>query len=44
MLIYIFGIVVGFFLMGFIAKWTTGVDEDGLQEPGTDVRWRHAGW
>ena len=31
MLIYIFGIVVGFFLMGFIAKWAPGVDEDGLR-------------
>ncbi|MCP3988151.1 MAG: MFS transporter, partial [Actinomycetia bacterium] len=31
MLIYIMGIVVGFFLMAFIAKWTTGVDEDGLR-------------
>ena len=31
MLIYIFGIVVGFALMGFIARWTTGVDEDGLK-------------
>ena len=31
MLTYIFGIVVGFALMGFIAKWTTGVDEDGLK-------------
>ena len=31
MLIYILGIVVGFFLMGFIAKWAPGVDEDGLR-------------
>ncbi|MCP3939359.1 MAG: MFS transporter [Actinomycetia bacterium] len=31
MLGYILGIVVGFVLMGFIAKWTTGVDEDGLR-------------
>ncbi len=31
MLIYIGGIVVGFFLMGFIAKWGTGVDDDGLR-------------
>ena len=31
MLGYILGIVVGFFLMGFIAKWTPGVDEDGLR-------------
>jgi MFS transporter, NNP family, nitrate/nitrite transporter len=31
MLIYIAGIVVGFFLMGFIARWSPGVDEDGLR-------------
>ena len=31
MLAYIFGIVVGFVLMGFISKWTDGVDEDGLR-------------
>ncbi len=31
MLVYIGGIVVGFFLMGFIAKWGTGVDDDGLR-------------
>ena len=31
MLFYIGGIVVGFFLMGFIAKWGTGVDDDGLR-------------
>ncbi len=31
MLLYILGIAVGFFLMGFIAKWTPGVDEDGLR-------------
>ncbi|MFW2333499.1 MFS transporter [Ilumatobacter sp.] len=31
MLIYIFGIVIGFALMGLIAKWTPGVDEDGLK-------------
>ncbi len=31
MLFYILGIVVGFFLMGFIAKWAPGVDEDGLR-------------
>ncbi|MCP3856868.1 MAG: MFS transporter [Actinomycetia bacterium] len=31
MLVYILGIVVGFFLMAFIAKWTTGVDDDGLK-------------
>ncbi len=31
MLIYILGIVVGFFLMGFIAKWAPGVDESGLR-------------
>ena len=31
MLLYILGIVVGFFLMGFIAKWAPGVDEDGLR-------------
>ena len=31
MLAYILGIVVGFFLMAFIAKWATGVDEDGLR-------------
>jgi len=31
MLVYIFGIVIGFALMGFIAKWTSGVDEDGLK-------------
>jgi NNP family nitrate/nitrite transporter-like MFS transporter len=31
MLAYIFGIVLGFALMGFIAKWTPGVDEDGLK-------------
>ena len=30
MLGYILGIVIGFSLMGFIAKWTPGVDEDGL--------------
>ncbi len=31
MLGYIFGIVVGFALMGFIADWAPGVDEDGLR-------------
>ena len=31
MLLYIVGIVVGFFLMGFIGKWAPGVDEDGLR-------------
>jgi len=31
MLGYILGIVLGFFLMAFIGKWTTGVDEDGLR-------------
>jgi NNP family nitrate/nitrite transporter-like MFS transporter len=31
MLGYVFGIVLGFVLMGFIAKWTDGVDEDGLR-------------
>ncbi len=31
MLAYILGIVLGFTLMGFIAKWTPGVDEDGLK-------------
>ncbi len=31
MLAYILGIVVGFFLMGMIAKWAPGVDEDGLR-------------
>ena len=31
MLAYIFGIIIGFTLMGFISKWTTGVDEDGLR-------------
>ncbi len=31
MLVYILGIVVGFLLMGFIAKWSPGVDEDGLR-------------
>ncbi|NOX29676.1 MAG: MFS transporter [Actinobacteria bacterium] len=31
MLGYIFGIVVGFALMAFIAKWVGGVDEDGLR-------------
>ena len=36
--IYILGIVIGFFLMAFIAKWTTGVDEDGLRNVEPDVR------
>jgi NNP family nitrate/nitrite transporter-like MFS transporter len=31
MLIYMVGIVVGFFLMAFIGKWGTGVDSDGLR-------------
>lgn len=31
MLGYVAGIVVGFLLMGFIAKWAPGVDEDGLR-------------
>ena len=31
MLGYILGIVVGFFLMGFIAKWAPGVDNDGFR-------------
>jgi NNP family nitrate/nitrite transporter-like MFS transporter len=31
MLGYIFGIVIGFILMGFISKWASGVDEDGLR-------------
>jgi NNP family nitrate/nitrite transporter-like MFS transporter len=31
MLGYIFGIVLGFALMAFIAKWTGGVDDDGLR-------------
>ncbi len=31
MLAYILGIVAGFFLMAFIAKWVGGVDEDGLR-------------
>ncbi len=31
MLVYILGIVIGFFLMAFIAKWAPGVDEAGLR-------------
>jgi len=31
MLIYIMGIVIGFALMGLIARWAPGVDEDGLR-------------
>ena len=31
MLIYMSGIVIGFFLMAFIGKWGTGVDSDGLR-------------
>lgn len=31
MLIYMLGIVVGFFLMAFIGKWGEGVDADGLR-------------
>ena len=31
MLGYMIGIVVGFLLMGFIADWAPGVDEDGLR-------------
>jgi MFS transporter, NNP family, nitrate/nitrite transporter len=31
MLVYILGIIIGFFLMGFIADWAPGVDEDGLR-------------
>ena len=31
MLGYILGIVVGFLIMGFIGKWSSGVDEDGLR-------------
>jgi NNP family nitrate/nitrite transporter-like MFS transporter len=31
MLGYIFGIVVGFVLMGLIARWVGGVDDDGLK-------------
>ncbi len=31
MLGYVLGIVVGFLLMGFIAKWAPGVDSDGLR-------------
>ncbi len=31
MLIYMLGIVVGFFLMAFIGKWAPGVDADGLR-------------
>jgi NNP family nitrate/nitrite transporter-like MFS transporter len=31
MLIYMIGIVIGFFLMAFIGKWGTGVDSDGLR-------------
>jgi len=31
MLIYMLGIVVGFFLMAFIGKWGSGVDSDGLR-------------
>ncbi|MEE9417673.1 MAG: MFS transporter [Acidimicrobiales bacterium] len=31
MLMYIGGIVVGFFLMAFIGEWAPGVDEDGLR-------------
>lgn len=31
MLLYMLGIVVGFFLMGFIGKWGDGVDADGLR-------------
>lgn len=31
MLGYIFGIVVGFALMGLISKWGSGVDENGLR-------------
>lgn len=31
MLGYILGIVIGFTLMGFISKWTPGVDDDGLR-------------
>ena len=31
MLIYMLGIVVGFFLMAFIGKWGDGVDADGLR-------------
>jgi len=31
MLAYILGIVAGFALMGLIAKWAPGVDEDGLR-------------
>jgi len=31
MMAYVLGIVLGFTLMGFIAKWQDGVDEDGLR-------------
>ncbi|MDH3426529.1 MAG: MFS transporter [Acidimicrobiia bacterium] len=31
MLIYMIGIVIGFFLMAFIGKWGEGVDADGLR-------------
>ena len=31
MLLYMVGIIIGFFLMGFIATWAPGVDEDGLR-------------
>ena len=31
MLIYMLGIVIGFFLMGFIGKWDGSVDADGLR-------------
>ncbi len=31
MLLYMLGIVVGFFLMAFIGKWGDGVDADGLR-------------
>jgi len=31
MLVYMFGIVIGFFLMGNIGVWGSGVDADGLR-------------
>ena len=44
MLIYMLGIVIGFFLMAFIGKWDGTLDADGLQDRRPHLSAASPGW